>query len=59
MNANIMQTLFFNIMIYDFKGHGRPHKAILSNTFIYQQIWIKVSMNANMMKTLSMTLKVT
>ena len=54
-----MQTLFFHIIKYDLKGHGRSHKAILSNTFIYQQIWIKVSMNANMMKTLSMALKVT
>ena len=50
MNANIMKTLFFNKIKY-----GRSHIDIHFST----QLIKKKSMNANIMKTLSMTIKVT
>ena len=50
----IMKTLFFHVIKYDFKGHGRSHKAILANfflaIFIYQPILIEICMNGNIMK---------
>ena len=50
-----MKTNFFHKMKYDLKGHPMSYKTTFmpkcSNSFVYVPILIKISMNANILKT--------
>ena len=50
-------------MKYDLKGHSRSYKTTFmpnhSSTFVYGPIFMKICMNANIMKTQYMTLNIT